>query len=45
VGALVAGAAFAAGAVLGGLHVPSSQRVAERFAAAWTRGDFEAIYT
>jgi penicillin-binding protein A len=45
VGALLAGAAFAAGAVLGGLHVPSSQRVAERFAAAWTRGDFAAMYT
>src|SRR4051794_5163924 len=34
VGALLAGAAFAAGSVFGGLHVPSSQRVAERFAAA-----------
>jgi penicillin-binding protein A len=45
VGALLAGAAFAAGAVLGALHVPSSQRVAERFAAAWTRGDFAAMYS
>jgi len=45
VGALLAGAAFAAGAVLGAVHVPSSQRVAERFAAAWTRGDFAAMYS
>jgi penicillin-binding protein A len=44
VGAMLALAAFAAGAVLGGLHVPSSQRVVERFAAAWTRGDFAAMY-
>src|SRR3954469_7019474 len=48
--ALVAGAglalaAFAGGALFGGLHVPSSQRVAERFAAAWTRGDFAAMYS
>jgi penicillin-binding protein A len=45
VGALVAGAAFAAGAVFGGLHVPSSQRMVERFAAAWSRGDFAAMYS
>src|SRR4051794_21947416 len=45
VGALLAGAAFVAGALAGGLHVPSSQRVVERFAAAWTRGDFAAMYT
>src|SRR3954451_4902811 len=48
--ALVAGAglalaAFAGGAVFGGLHVPSSQRTAERFAAAWSRGDFAAMYS
>src|SRR4051794_6217821 len=45
VGALLAGAAFAAGAAAGGLHVPSSQRAVERFAAAWTRGDFAAMYS
>src|SRR3954451_11289626 len=45
VGALLAGAAFVAGALAGGLHVPSSQRAVERFAAAWTRGDFAAMYT
>src|SRR3954465_9400332 len=48
--ALVAGAglalaAFAGGALFGGLHVPSSQRTAERFAAAWARGDFAAMYS
>jgi penicillin-binding protein A len=48
--ALVAGAglalaAFAGGALLGGLHVPSSQRTVERFASAWTRGDFAAMYS
>src|SRR3954451_3072531 len=45
VGALLAGPAFAAGAAAGGLHVPSSQRAVERFAAAWTRGDFAAMYS
>jgi peptidoglycan glycosyltransferase len=45
VGAVLAGAAFAAGALFGALHVPSSQRVVERFAAAWTRGDFAAMYS
>jgi peptidoglycan glycosyltransferase len=44
VGALIAVAAFAGGAIVGGAHVPSSQRVVERFAAAWTRGDFAAMY-
>src|SRR3954454_4638553 len=48
--ALVAGdglalAAFAAGALLGGLHVPTSQRTVERFASAWARGDFAAMYS
>ena len=36
--------AFAAGAVLGGRHVPSSERLAERFAAAWQHGDLAAMY-
>jgi peptidoglycan glycosyltransferase len=45
VGAIVAGVAFAAGALAGALHVPSSQRAVERFAAAWGRGDFAAMYS
>src|SRR4051812_27048804 len=44
-GAILAGAAFAGGVVVGSLHVPSSQRTAERFAAAWSRGDFAAMYS
>jgi penicillin-binding protein A len=45
VGALVAGAAFAGGMVAGARHVSTSQRAVERFAAAWTRGDFAAMYS
>src|SRR5215213_2415086 len=44
-GAALAGAAFAAGLVAGALHVPGAQRTAERFAAAWQRGDFAAMYS
>jgi penicillin-binding protein A len=44
-GAALAGAAFFGGALLGGLHVPSSQRTVERFTAAWARGDFAAMYS
>src|SRR3954454_11629429 len=44
-GAGVALAAFAGGALLGGLHVPSKQRTVERFASAWSRGDFAAMYS
>jgi penicillin-binding protein A len=44
VGAAVAGAAFAGGLTLGALHVSPAERAAERFAAAWTRGDFPAMY-
>jgi peptidoglycan glycosyltransferase len=36
--------AFGAGALLGARHVPSSQRVAERFAAAWQGGDLARMY-
>ncbi|MEA2382918.1 MAG: penicillin-binding protein [Solirubrobacteraceae bacterium] len=43
-GAILAGAAFGGGALLGGLHVSSKQRTVERFAAAWTRSDFAAMY-
>jgi hypothetical protein len=40
----VAVLAFAAGAVLGGQHVPASQQVAERFVAAWQSGDLGRMY-
>src|SRR3954468_751707 len=41
----IAVAAFAGGPLLGALHVPSSQRTVERFASAWARGDFAAMYS
>src|SRR3954470_10543579 len=44
-GAAVAGGAFAIGVVVGGLHVPGAQRSVERFASAWERGDFAAMYS
>src|SRR3954452_4842677 len=43
----IAGAAllaFIAGAVLGGRHIRSSQRIAEQFAVAWQRGDLAGMY-
>src|SRR3954454_15849577 len=45
VGAILAAGAFGGGALIGGLHVSSSQRTVERFAAAWARGDFAAMYS
>ncbi len=36
--------AFGVGAVVGAGHVPSSQRVAERYADAWSRGDLARMY-
>ena len=45
VGAILAAGAFCGGALIGGLHVSSSQRSIERFAAAWARGDFAAMYS
>jgi cell division protein FtsI/penicillin-binding protein 2 len=45
IGALLAIAAFAGGAVAGGMHVSSTQQRVERFAEAWTRGDFPAMYS
>ena len=42
---LLAIAAFAGGAVAGGMHVSSTQQTVERFAQAWTRGDFAAMYS
>src|SRR5215210_7184978 len=44
-GAVVAGAAFGTGLLLGAQHVPTAQRSTERFAAAWQRGDFAAMYS
>jgi cell division protein FtsI/penicillin-binding protein 2 len=44
-GAALAGAAFAGGLTFGALHVSPAQRTAERFAAAWERGDFAAMYS
>ncbi|MEP6954785.1 MAG: penicillin-binding transpeptidase domain-containing protein [Solirubrobacteraceae bacterium] len=37
--------AFVGGLVAGALHKPASQAFAETFAAAWTRGDYAAMYT
>jgi hypothetical protein len=42
--AAVAGAAFAVGAVVGALHTPGEKVAAERFAAAWERGDHVAMH-
>ncbi|MEA2268349.1 MAG: penicillin-binding protein, partial [Solirubrobacteraceae bacterium] len=36
---------FAGGLLCGGLHVSTAERSAERFATAWTRGDFAAMYS
>jgi peptidoglycan glycosyltransferase len=44
-GASIAAAAFGAGLLLGARHVPTTQRSADRFAAAWQRGDFAAMYS
>jgi len=38
-------AAFVVGIVLGSRHEPSERRVAARFAAAWERGDYAAMYS
>jgi len=39
----LAGAAFVIGAAVGAFHAPEEQRVAERFADAWRRGDYTAM--
>ena len=36
--------AFAGGLVAGGRHEPSERRLANRFAAAWERGDYAAMH-
>jgi penicillin-binding protein A len=38
------GVAFVAGLVVGARHVPAEQDRAQRFAAAWERGDYPAMY-
>jgi cell division protein FtsI/penicillin-binding protein 2 len=44
-GLVLAAGAFAAGMLAGASHVPAPQRNADRFAAAWERGDFAAMYS
>jgi penicillin-binding protein A len=44
VAGVLAGLAFATGLVCGAIHVPEAQRTAERYVAAWARGDFAAMY-
>jgi penicillin-binding protein A len=41
---VVCGVAFFAGLVIGARHVPAEQDRAERFATAWERGDYAAMY-
>jgi len=42
--AILAGAAFLVGLVVGALHVPAERDVAERFANAWAAGDYDAMH-
>jgi penicillin-binding protein A len=42
--AILAGAAFLVGVVLGALHSPPEKDVAERFVAAWEKGDYAAMH-
>jgi peptidoglycan glycosyltransferase len=42
--AALAGVAFVIGVVLGALHTAPERKVADRFAAAWQRGDYAAMY-
>src|SRR4051794_38750953 len=42
---VMAGGAFAVGALAGAGHVPDAERSVSRFAAAWERGDFAAMYS
>src|SRR5919206_1824691 len=41
---VLAGGAFAGGLVAGGRHEPAERRLAARFAAAWEREDYAAMY-
>ncbi|MDX6643485.1 MAG: penicillin-binding protein, partial [Solirubrobacteraceae bacterium] len=42
--AALAGVAFVVGVVFGAMHVPPERQVADRFARAWQRGDYPAMY-
>src|SRR4051794_10013689 len=42
---VLAAGAFAGGLVAGGRHEPAQRRLAARFAAAWERGDYAAMYS
>jgi peptidoglycan glycosyltransferase len=41
---LLAAGAFAGGLIAGGSHEPSERRLANRYASAWERGDYAAMY-
>jgi cell division protein FtsI/penicillin-binding protein 2 len=41
---VLAAGAFAGGLIAGGRHEPAERRLAARFAAAWERGDYAAMY-
>jgi peptidoglycan glycosyltransferase len=41
---VLAAGAFAGGLVAGGSHEPADRRLAARFASAWERGDYAAMY-
>jgi hypothetical protein len=42
--AAIAGAAFMVGVVFGALHVAPERKLGDRFARAWQRGDYPAMY-
>jgi penicillin-binding protein A len=41
---VICGVAFVVGVVVGARHTPAGETHAKRFAAAWARGDFAAMY-
>src|SRR5215212_9173584 len=41
---VLAAGAFAGGLIAGGRHEPAGRRLAARFASAWERGDYAAMY-
>ena len=42
--AILAGLAFVVGVVVGALYTPPEKEVAERFAKAWQKGDYDAMH-
>ena len=42
--AILAGLAFVVGVVVGALYTPPEKEVAERFAQAWQKGDYDAMH-